>query len=951
MGGKSGISLPKIKAPRITIGKDLGMKNIGKVASNVVKATGKAGEDLGRGVSKGATTAYKTIGDTGSGIVKSVGKGVEGVVANQNDALAAMLKGDFKGMAGESLASLQSVKDMAKGLSKANANLYTGALKSVGDTTGSREISQTAENIKREGDKGVDKYGDAAIDVGANIATGGTYGLAKQAAQGLSTGGLGGMLSGRGLQDMAAGAIGSYAGVDPNMLKMGLSAAQGDLKGAALQGLGSFAGLSPDQMKMATTAASALTGDKKGIASGLASQFGAGDSVANTIGSVAGGSKNDIASALGSQLGLDPKMSSILGAVAGGDLKGAALSKLAGATGIPDDILKQVSTGKFDVGELAKNANLTASLGDTAKSYLPGSVSNMIDGAKSAGRVVESANAYKDDIQNQALDRAGVSRDQVKAIQDVQGAAESAYKVAKGDTLSAIAKRQGVSVEALMAANGIKDPNKIAAGMDLKMPGAISRSIASATSAAETGFTTVADKFMKDANGKTIMGANNAPILNPDYSSTAADARQAGVAAEANAPGLWDRAKDFVGGAVDSIKDTAVKNRDVVQAGIQGAGATAGYLAADASAAEQKKYADTQLAQAQGINELDKFKFDPRRDTAYTGALDYLQQVQQGGGLSKQQQAIQTEGDRRALKMSAANRMSGMRSLQEMGQGATGGGAGFASFLSGQQAESDIISQSTIEREKSAAAAEKDAYLKSPELLETKTGAERSLAGARSAEDIARVSAESTARANLSAIEQARADAKIKAITTGTDIASGLWDKQADAMEKEKAEKEAKEKAATQTTTTTPPPTSTTPPPPSPAKVAGAAQVAGVNPTKMPAPMADGSYGQGAGVLATPNADALNQKYTPAKQSGVEKLLSGKLPIQSNQIMSQVANIAQTAKNPQDALDAAKKKLEQEVKQKLEQEAKKKLEQAKASASKAVSGIVPGPIKNIFGLK
>ena len=67
--------------------------------------------------------------------------------------------------------------------------------------------------------------------------------------------------------------------------------------------------------------------------------------------------------------------------------------------------------------------------------------------------------------------------------------------------------------------------------------------------------------------------------------------------------------------------------------------------------------------------------------------------------------------------------------------------------------------------------------------------------------------------------------------------------------------------------------------------------------------------------------------------------------------MSQVANIAQTAKNPQDALDAAKKKLEQEVKQKLEQEAKKKLEQAKASASKAVSGIVPGPIKNIFGLK
>ena len=88
-------------------------------------------------------------------------------------------------------------------------------------------------------------------------------------------------------------------------------------------------------------------------------------------------------------------------------------------------------------------------------------------------------------------------------------------KIERGQTLSSIAKKYGLSVQQLLAANpNIKDPNKISAGMKLNLP--------SAQPSAQTGTTTAADKFMKDASGRTIMGPNNAPIRNPSYSEESA---------------------------------------------------------------------------------------------------------------------------------------------------------------------------------------------------------------------------------------------------------------------------------------------------------------------------------------------------------------------------------------------------------------------------------------------
>jgi len=60
----------------------------------------------------------------------------------------------------------------------------------------------------------------------------------------------------------------------------------------------------------------------------------------------------------------------------------------------------------------------------------------------------------------------------VLAVLAVTGqAAASAYVLRPGDTLSEVAARNGVSVQALAQANGITDPDRVLAGTDLRIPG------------------------------------------------------------------------------------------------------------------------------------------------------------------------------------------------------------------------------------------------------------------------------------------------------------------------------------------------------------------------------------------------------------------------------------------------------------------------------------------------
>ncbi|MCY8952018.1 peptidoglycan-binding protein [Bacillus atrophaeus] len=98
---------------------------------------------------------------------------------------------------------------------------------------------------------------------------------------------------------------------------------------------------------------------------------------------------------------------------------------------------------------------------------------------------------------------------------------ELTYTVKKGDTLSGIAKAQGVSIANLQSWNGIKDPNKIKIGQVLKLKGS-SGSSGSSSSNKKSSYTLpsgiykVKSPLMKGAAVKQIQKALAALYFYPD---------------------------------------------------------------------------------------------------------------------------------------------------------------------------------------------------------------------------------------------------------------------------------------------------------------------------------------------------------------------------------------------------------------------------------------------------
>jgi hypothetical protein len=572
--------------------------------------------------------------------------------------------------------------------------------------------------------------------------------------------------------------------------------------------------------------ASALTGDKGGLASGLASQFGAGDSTA-----------------------------SMLGSVAGGDMKGALLGKLAGATGLDPKLLQNVSNGKIDPMQLAGAA------GFDPKSMLGG-----------------------------AADKLGVSALTKSVEQNIKGARDS-----------------------------------------------------------------VTDKYLKDASGKTLLGADNAPIKNPAYDQVKADAlaiqqqsmgemqdmqkklqdqfktktipanaqvfgqnadeesfnlQQSGStpAQKTEQPWTLDRiignvkreagqAVDKVKGAGSAVAGIAKSNPNLTEGLIQGAGAVAGYAATDASNKKQQEILKRQEQEAQQIREMEKFQYDPRRAQAYDQSYGFQQERIAQGGFTAAEAAQQKADDLRSAKMRQAARMAGVRTLAEKGQGATGSGDAYRDMLAGMQEASDVGSQLDLARQKQAAENLEKSYAALPEMMEKKTTTEMSLAQQRSAEDVNRANQLAAVRASQTAAEQRRGEALANLASKGTDVVSGLVK---NALKPEEA---AKTQPQTQPQTQQQPqaqsPTTKTTTSSTAVKAGAAAQVAGNRP---PAEMATGEFGSGAGVLATPNADAMNQalsRSTPVAQpkSGVQQLLSGDLLKQGQQLMSKAPAPVQQAVN------------------------------------------------------
>ena len=615
--------------------------------------------------------------------ISSVTKPMETLAktATSGDLLKATLKGDLKGMGAASLKGVQGIKDAVKQMQSGQLSNLTGAVGSVGSAIGSKELKKAAKNVEREGGKGINKYGDAAMDIGANVATGGTYGLAKTAAQSLASGGLKGLLSGKGLQQAALSAAGSYAGIDPNMLQaaqVGLKATQGDLKGAALQGLGSYAGLDPSQLSMAKTGLAAATGDKAGLASGLASEFGAGDNVSKMLGQFAGGNKQGLAAGLASQFGAGEDVSQLAGAVASGKS--------------PQDIAMQqaLKTGRGVASGIAK---------------------------KTLG---------------------GPEFEEMKKLQNQ-------FKNKNVKTLSGAIK------------------------------GGIGADLYSKTRRSIT------DKYLKDASGKTIMGKNNAPILNPEYNQEEADRTQADIASAyeedsgETEPGMLEKVGDFFGGAKDKISKTfggakkfAAKNKGLLGNVAQAGAAGLGYMASKDAMEEQQKLLKQQLGQEQAIGgELMGQKYDPNR---YSQEQEFLAERIRGQGRTALTRQMEQESIQKSARTAAAGRLAGLEQQARLG-GAALGTAGLAASLAGAQSGQNVMAEDMRARDVQAQQDLERAIGRTGQLSTQKTQEEAQLAQQKSAVEANRAQYAGATRSQLAQVAGNKANALRTLYSSGADLA------------------------------------------------------------------------------------------------------------------------------------------------------------------------------------
>lgn len=733
-------------------------------------------------------SAPKAVTKAISSVTKPLETVAKGAIKSTGDIASSALKGDIKGVAGGALGAVDTLKEAGKQAATGQLGLGTGALGMLGGLTGSKDISKLAGNISREGQKGINEYGDVAMDIGANVATSGGYGAAKTATQGLASEGLKGLISGKGLQEAALQAAGSYAGVDPNMLKtaeMGLKAAQGDLKGAALQGLGSYGGFDPNKLQLGI---SALTGDKAGLVSGLASQAGAGKDLAGAAGQLASGKKaEEIAMQQALKMG-----------------RGIASDK---------------------ASAYAKDLGLDQMQKDLQNKFKSINVKNLPGAAN------------------------------VEKINQVVSAGQKSLISTGKKTLAQIAQEQGIDPKELLKMNpqlkGVD--SSIAKGQELFLKPTMK----------EPGMMEKAWEGIK-GGAKKIPGA--------------------------------------ISSALSSAKEFAAENKTGLGLGADVLAAGAGYMAGEAARKEAKGLSEQQLKELKGAGAaFEKMQYDPER---YRQEREFLQQRIAGGGITPQEKKMQQEGDIRAARAAAAQRLSGVEQQARMGRGVTGSGASLAASLAGGQSVMGEQSATNLAREASASQRLEQDIQRQTNLARQKTAEEAQLAQEQGQFGLSRAQQTGAVRGDLGNLALGRAAALQNLAGQGAEMAKrGL--SMMDTPEQPPVQQQQPEQQ----------PQAQTPPAVSQAKVGGAKRLAqGGQPAPKPAP-----------VQQQPAAQKFNQQNTPQPGQGqgygvyapvqqaqqtVQKVQSGVQ--QAQQTVQKVQQGAQKAQQTaQSTIDAAKKKAEE----------------------------------------
>ena len=611
-----------------------------------------------------------------------------------------------------------AVTDVVKDVGSTAGKGIGDTVSQFGRTVGDKNIVQAGSNVSRETGGAFDKFSPLLTQIAGNALTGGAYGAISS---------LGGMAAGQQWNPSAiASAAGSLAGLNPTLMQAlqgGASLARGDIKGAALAGLGSLgtgggqsflssltggAGSSftnPNSLAMLT---SALTGDKKGLASGLAGLAGFQGPTSNLIGSLVGGDKKGIASSLGGSLGFGQDFSRAISGAITGDTRDLALG-LVGSSGYMDP-------NRLKAIDALTGGKLTA---ENARTAFGGLLPSMGLGGGEGG------------------DSGGDSW--LKSLQNL-GAGFST-----GDLTPDALKGMSTSGLLPFSTSGLLPSisNPLAGmGLDLGAGGKGSENTAA----------------LKDMFGNLFGGGDG-------FQAGRMPAGE-GVPQEG---GFFDSIGDGFNNLTTGIGNFVGGNRGALGLG---ADALSSYLAYERGRKgfdTAKDYSKDQLSDLSGAGAgFAKVTYDPER---YRQERDFIAERIAGGGITAQEKQMQQQGDLRAARAAAAARAAGVEQMARMGQGVSGAGSSLASALAGGQSVMGVQSEANLAREASASERLERDIQRGTNLSRQQTAEEADLARAQADYRLQQLQQMGATRGDLANLEMNKAAAEQRMYLEGANLA------------------------------------------------------------------------------------------------------------------------------------------------------------------------------------
>jgi hypothetical protein len=226
-----------------------------------------------------------------------------------------------------------------------------------------------------------------------------------------------------------------------------------------------------------------------------------------------------------------------------------------------------------------------------------------------------------------------------------------------------------------------------------------------------------------------------------------------------------------VSSGLGKVRDFAAENKELLGTGAQAGAAYMGYKAGEKGYDEAKKLVQQQLKETQGAGkQFASMSFDPNR---YKQEREFLQQRIAGQGYTAEEKKMQQEGDIRAARAAAAQRLSGLETQARLGGSGVGTSA-LAAALSGAQGSQNIQSEANLAREASAQQKMEQALQRKGGLSTQQTQEEANLAQSQGVFDLNRLQQVGASRGELGNIALGRASALQNLYGRGADLATGM---------------------------------------------------------------------------------------------------------------------------------------------------------------------------------